>query len=89
LESKDECSWFQARDLTGWGFATVSKTSVLQVSGFVFSQQRGYTRILIVHVVVCNIKIEFSVCRLKINNTWSTPSCVYFLGNDLMVAKQY
>ncbi len=35
LESKGEGSWFQARDLTGWEFATISKTSVLQVSGFV------------------------------------------------------
>ncbi len=33
LESKDEGSWFPARDLTGWEFATMSKTSVLQVCG--------------------------------------------------------
>jgi hypothetical protein len=34
LESKGEGSWFQARDQSGWGFATMSKTSVFQVSGF-------------------------------------------------------
>jgi hypothetical protein len=28
LESKGEGSWFQARDLSGWGFATMSKTLV-------------------------------------------------------------
>ncbi len=45
-------------------------------SGFVFTAQGVTPGYLIVHVVVCNIKIEFSVCRLKINHAWSTPSCV-------------
>jgi hypothetical protein len=46
LESKGESSWFQARDLSGWGFATMSKTSVFQVVGFffLFFGIRGYTR---------------------------------------------
>ncbi len=34
LESKGEGSWFQERDLSGWEFATISKTSVFQVRGF-------------------------------------------------------
>jgi hypothetical protein len=29
LESKGEGSWFQARNLSGWEFVTMSKTSVL------------------------------------------------------------
>jgi hypothetical protein len=43
---------------------------------FSFSAQRGYTLILIIYVIIENIKIEFSVCRLKINHAWSTPSYV-------------
>ncbi len=40
LESKGEGSWFQARDLSGWEFATMSKTSVFQVSGlFLLTQE--------------------------------------------------
>jgi hypothetical protein len=89
LESKGEGSWLQARDLTEWEFTTLSKTSALQapVSGFIFTAQGGYAQILIVCVGVCNIKIEFAVCRLKINHAWSTPSWVLFLGTGLMVAK--
>jgi hypothetical protein len=34
LESKGEGSWFQARDQSGWEFATMSKTSAFQVGGF-------------------------------------------------------
>jgi hypothetical protein len=34
LERQGKGSWFQARDLSGWEFATMSKTSVFQVSGF-------------------------------------------------------
>jgi hypothetical protein len=41
LESKGEGSWFQARDLSGWEFATMSKTSVFQVSGFFLLQYKG------------------------------------------------
>ncbi len=76
MESKGEGSWFQARDLTEWEFTTMSKTSALQVpvSGFIFTAQGGYAQILIVCADVCNIKIEFAVCRLKINHAWSTPS---------------
>jgi hypothetical protein len=37
LESKGECTWFQARDQSGWGFATMSETLVFQESGFCFS----------------------------------------------------
>ncbi len=33
-ESKGEGSWFQARDMSGWEFVTMSKASVFQVSGF-------------------------------------------------------
>ncbi len=52
LESKGEGSWFQARDLSVWEFATMSKTSVFQVSGFFYYRIRGYGRILIIYVVV-------------------------------------
>ncbi len=41
LESKGEGSWFQARNLSGWEFVTMSKTSVLQVSWFFLLQQKG------------------------------------------------
>ncbi len=41
MESKGEGSWFQARDLSGWEFAIMSKTSVLQVSGFFLLQHNG------------------------------------------------
>jgi hypothetical protein len=34
LECKGEGSWFEARDLGGWELATMSKTSVFQVSRF-------------------------------------------------------
>ncbi len=34
LESKGEGSWFQAKDLSGREFTTMSKTLVFQVSGF-------------------------------------------------------
>jgi hypothetical protein len=45
LESKGEGSWFQARDLSGWEFATMSKTSVFQVSGFFSYCTRGYAQV--------------------------------------------
>ncbi len=50
LESKGEGSWFQAVDLTGWEFAAMRKTLVLQVSIFVFHSTRGYALKLIIHV---------------------------------------
>ncbi len=43
LESKGEGSWFQARDLSGWEFATMNKASVFQVSGFFLYSARGYS----------------------------------------------
>ncbi len=43
LESKGEGSWFQARDLRGWEFATMSKTLVFQVSGFFLFTAQGVT----------------------------------------------
>ncbi len=36
LESR-EGSWYQARDQSGWGYATMSKTSTFQVSGVFLS----------------------------------------------------
>jgi hypothetical protein len=39
LKSGGEGSWFQARDLIGWEFATMSKASVFQVSGFLLIAQ--------------------------------------------------
>ncbi len=41
LESKGNGSWFQARDLSGWEFTTMSKTRVLHVSGFFLFQHKG------------------------------------------------
>ncbi len=41
MESKGECTWFQAGDLSGWDLAIMSKTSVLQVSGFFLLQHKG------------------------------------------------
>jgi hypothetical protein len=52
LESKGEVSWFQARDLSGWEFATVSKISVFQVSGFFPLAQGGYAQVLLIICVV-------------------------------------
>ncbi len=52
LEGKSEGSWFQARDLSGWRFATMSKTSVFQVSGFFSFSLRGYAQVLLVICVV-------------------------------------
>jgi hypothetical protein len=52
LESKGEGSWFQARDLRGWEFGAISKTLVVQVSGFFFFKTRGYARRLIIYVSV-------------------------------------
>ncbi len=51
MENKGEGSSFQARDLSGWEFATMSKTSVFQLSGvFPFYSTRGYARLLIICV---------------------------------------
>jgi hypothetical protein len=41
-ESKGEGSWFQARDMSGWEFVTMSKASVFQVSGFLLYITKGY-----------------------------------------------
>ncbi len=41
LEIKGEGSWFQARDLSGWEFAPMSKTSVFQVSVSFLLQYKG------------------------------------------------
>jgi hypothetical protein len=43
LENKGEGSWFQARDLSGQGFTTMSKASVFQVSGGFFPLAQGVT----------------------------------------------
>jgi hypothetical protein len=52
MESKGEGNWFQARDLSGWEFATMSKTSVFQEIGFFSYSTRCYARILIIYMVV-------------------------------------
>ncbi len=56
LESKGEGSWFQARDLSGWEFAIMSKTSVFQVSGFFPLAQGVMLRYKNICVVVQNKK---------------------------------
>ncbi len=48
LESEGEGSWFQAKDLSGWEFATMSKALFFQVSGFFLYSTRGYARILLI-----------------------------------------
>jgi hypothetical protein len=48
LGSKGEGSWFQARDLSGWGFTTLIKTSVFQVSGFFSFSIRGYAQVFLI-----------------------------------------
>jgi hypothetical protein len=66
LESKDEGSWFQARDQSGWGFATMSKTSAFQVRGFFLSPfgTRGYAQNNF--YVSYKFKDGIFVCRLKL-----------------------
>ncbi len=88
MESKGEGSWFQARDLSGWEFAIMSKALVFQVSAF-FLMAQGVTPGYIDYLCGCiKYKDRFSECRLKINHAWSTSSCVQFLGKNLTVAKQ-
>jgi hypothetical protein len=62
MESKGEGCWFEARDLSGWEFATMSKTSVLQVSGFFSFNTRGYAQVLLSICVVVQNKNESSLC---------------------------
>jgi hypothetical protein len=68
-------SCYHARDQSGWGFATMSKTLAFQVSmGFFSSFSQGVW--LIINCVLCKYKQDF-VCRLKINHAWSvSSSCV-------------
>ncbi len=58
------------------GTATMSKTSAFQVSGcsFILSQEGLSSRI---DYMLCKYKYGISVCRLKINHSWSaSSSCV-------------
>ncbi len=65
-------SCYQTGDQGGWEFATTSEKLALQISRG--SSLKGFDK-LAVHCV--NIKYLISVCRLKINHAWSTPSsCV-------------
>ncbi len=60
LESKGEGSWFQARELSGWGFATMSKTLP---SKWVFSfSTRGYAQLLLIICVVVKNKNKKTLC---------------------------
>jgi hypothetical protein len=71
LESKGEGSWFQARDQNGWGFATMSKTSVFEVSGVFLPPLVQGVIPRIIDFVSCKYKDRIFVCRLKINHAWS------------------
>jgi hypothetical protein len=65
LESKGEGSWFQARDLSGCGFATMSKTSVFQVSGFFPLAQGDYAQVLLIICVVVQNKKRVLYVQVK------------------------
>jgi hypothetical protein len=72
LVSKGEGSWLQARDLSRWEFATISKTSVFQAS--FFYNTRGYAQILleIICAEVQNRKTELICVQVK-----NKPCMVY------------
>jgi hypothetical protein len=66
----------------------MSKTSAFQVGGIsLFLAKRGQAQII--DCMLCKYIDRIFVWRLKINHAWSVPSsCVKFLGNILVVAKQ-
>ncbi len=75
LESKGVGSWFQARERSGWGFATMSKTSVFQVLRkcvFLPPLVQGVMP-RIIDYVSYKYQDRIFVCRLKINHAY--PSC--------------
>ncbi len=76
LESKGEGSLFQARDLSGWEFGTMNKTSVFQVSGIFLLQHKGLCPDINYLFSCIKCKDRILCVQVKINHTWSTPPCV-------------
>ncbi len=83
LESKGEGSWFQASDLSGWGFATMNKTSFFQVSGFFLLQQKGL-RLDIISSCSCK-KYKDKILCVQVKN----KPCIIYKVMHLIPWKQY
>ncbi len=83
LESKGDGSWFHARDLSGWKFATMNKTLLFQVSGFFLLQQKGL-RLDINYSCGCK-KYKNRILCVQVKNN----PCIIYKVMHLISWKQY